>query len=199
MPNIVPAGTTWLDLVTLVIAALGAVVAVVGLSLAVRRDRRESKLGLRVEVGLVPGMNSVAVVMTNTERRVVTVQRARLLVRRDPDSPAFERWHDVNLRHSSSGVPLSDPPLPKTVEPENPIFNVVASSATIKSALFPAIPAWALCEDILGNRYWGQVPPDVQAAIKATKRRVPGPVDDYNDPTWIEIEDDVEVPPAEPG
>jgi hypothetical protein len=69
--GILPTGTTWLDLLTLAIA-LG------GFGLAFWRYRRESKVGLRVEVGFVESGNDgvVAVVMTNTERRTVTVDRA---------------------------------------------------------------------------------------------------------------------------
>lgn len=190
MPNILPAGTTSLDLITLVIAVVGLVVAVVGAFLAIRSDRRESKLGVRVDVALVPGFDAVAIVMTNTERRPVTVARVRLLASRDPDAAGFERWRDVNVRRSSGGLPLSDPALPTTMEAEKPISNVVAGTRAIKEALYPAVPAWALCEDIFANQYWAKVPLDVQAAIKATKRQVPGPVDDYNHPTWVDIEDD---------
>lgn len=192
MPDIFPVGTTWLDQVTLTIALVGIYVAVVGVFLAIRRDRRESKLGIRVDVALVPGFDVVAILMTNTGRRTVTVQRARLLSRRDPDSVGFERWHDVNARMSTTGLPQSDPALPTTLEPGGPSGHVAAGASAIKSALFPALPEWALCEDSFGNSYWGNVPPDVQAAIKATKRQVPGPVDDYNSPTWIDIDDDVE-------
>jgi len=194
MPNIFPTGTTWIDLATLV----GVVVAAVGVVLAARRDRRESKLSVRVEVAVVPDAGLVAIVMTNTERRPVAIQRARLLTRRHPDSIGFERWHDASLRTGSGGLPRSEPALPKTLTSEKPIYWVVAGPRAIKSALFPTLPTWALCEDIFGNRYWAKVPPDVQAAIKATKRQVPGPVDDYNMPTWIDIEDDVAEPSAEP-
>jgi hypothetical protein len=192
-----PEGTTWLDLVTLTIAVVSGIVAVVGAFLAIRSDRRESKLGVRVDVARVPNFPLVAIVMTNTERRTVTIQRARLLASRASDATDFERWQDVNVRRSPSGIPLSDPALPKTLEPASPSYAVVAGASTIKSAFYPALPAWAEGEDTLGNRYWGEVPPDVQAAIKATKRQVPGPVDDYNMPTWVEIEDDVAEPSAE--
>jgi len=60
---------------------------------------------------------------------------------------------------------------------------------------FPAVPEWAVCEDSYGNRYWGRVPDEVKAAIKAAKRQVQGPVDDYGQPTWIDVEDDVNIAP----
>ena len=52
-----------------------------------------------------------------------------------------------------------------------------------------------MCEDSYGNRYWGRVPDEVKAAIKAAKRQVQGPVDDYGQPTWIDVEDDVNIAP----
>ena len=191
MPQVFPVGTTWLDQVTLEIAVGGFAVGGIGLFLAIRRDRRESKLGVRVDVAIVPGFDLVAILMTNIERRTVTIQRARLLVRRDPELVGFERWHDVNLRKSTAGIPQSDLALPATLEPGGPSAHVEAGASAIKSAFFPALPEWALCEDSFGNRYWGRVPPDVQAAIKSTKRQVPGPNDEYNQPTTLEIEDDV--------
>jgi hypothetical protein len=64
-----PAGTTWLDIVTLVIA-------VAGFLLAFWRYRGETIIGVRVEVGVIEGV--LVVVMTNVERRVVTIERAGL-------------------------------------------------------------------------------------------------------------------------
>lgn len=32
-----------------------------------------------------------------------------------------------------------------------------------------------------------------RAAVRETERQVPGPDDDYGQPTWIDVEDDVNV------
>jgi hypothetical protein len=110
-----PPGTTWLDVATLAIA-VGA------FALAFWRYRRESKVGVRVESAIVqPGNDGViAVVVTNTERRTVPVDRAGLTTRKDFDGQVFEQWHSVNLRHSASGLPLGDFPLPKTLDSGGP-------------------------------------------------------------------------------
>jgi hypothetical protein len=186
-----PTGTTWLDLATLVIA-VGAFV------LAFWRYRREAKVGVRVEIGIVdPGDDGVvAVVVTNTERRTVTVDRVGLSETRDLDGGEFEHWHSVNIRTSQSGLPLGDWPLPKTLDPGGLPYGVRASVRSIKTAFHPAIPQWAFAVDTYRNIYWGRVPEDVQAAIRATKRRINGPNDDWGQPTAVEIEDDVEVEPS---
>ena len=66
----------------------------------------------------------------------------------------------------------------------------------MKSAFHPEVPEWVFTVDTYRNVYWGRVPEDVQAAIRATKRRIRGPEDDYNHPTAIEIPDDAEVEPS---
>jgi hypothetical protein len=193
----IPEGTTWLDLVTLLIALVGVVIAVAGFGLAAWRYRRESKVGIRVDVGYGPvGDGIVVVVMTNTERRTVTVQRAGLTTDKHLDGDVFERWRDVNVRQSGSGFPLSDPALPSTLEPGGKPYGVSAGVRSVKSRFHPDVPRWAFCVDAYGNAYWGRVPEDVQAAIRATKRRIVGPPDDWNNPTAIEIEDDVILDPS---
>lgn len=197
----IPAGTTSLDIVTLLIAIAGVLIGVVGVLLAVRRDRRESKLGVRVDVAVTPpsmGPILVVVAMSNTERRTVTIESVALHVSRDLASPRFDRWHSRNVRiERQDGFPLpkSDSPLPRTLDPGSETYAVGASARDVKARLFPAVPEWAVCEDSYGNRYWGRVPDDVKTAIKATKRQVSGPDDGYGQPTWIDVEDDVYVEP----
>jgi hypothetical protein len=103
--DLLPTGTTWLDILTLLIALGGFVIAVTGFALAFWRYRRESRVRIRVEVGIVQsGVDGViAVVMTNTERRTVTVERAGLRTSKNTNSTVFERWHSVNIRRSQSG------------------------------------------------------------------------------------------------
>lgn len=181
------------------IAIAGVLIAFVGVWLAVRRDRRESKLGVRVDVGVTPpsvGPVLVVVAMTNTERRTVTIQSVALHISHDLASPRFDRWHDRNVRTEGGfPVPKSDPPLPRALDPGSETYAVVASARDVKARLFPALPDWAVCDDSYGNRYWGRVPDDVKSAVKATKRQVPGPDDDYGQPTWIDVEDDVYIEP----
>lgn len=91
-----PTGTTWLDLFTLVIAGLGLAVAVVSLAIAIaslllgiRRDRRESRTSLRVEV--LVGAGVVILRVTNVAQRRVTAQRTFLAPGREAlaeESPA---------------------------------------------------------------------------------------------------------------
>ena len=186
-----PQGTTWLDIVTLLIA-LG------GLGLALWRYKRESSVGIRVEAGVVQtGDNGVvAVIVTNTERRPVTVERVGLTAKKDADHVVFERWHSVNHRRSQSGLPMSDAPLPKSLEVGGVPYGVMAGVRSIKAAFHPDAPSWAFAVDTYRNVYWGQLPDDVQEAIRATKRRVTGPDDEYGHPTAIEIPDDAIVEPS---
>jgi hypothetical protein len=188
--NFLPPGTTWLDIVTLVIA-------VGGFTLAFWRYRRESRVGVRVEVGLVPGQDAVAVVFTNTERRTVTVDRAGLATKKGSDGVVFERWHNVNLRRSESGLPLSDTALPMSLDAGGKPYGVVAGLRSIKSAFHPEVPSWAFSFDTYRNVYWARIPADVQDAIRATKRRITGPDDEYGQPTAIEIPDDAVVEPSD--
>ena len=186
--NFLPSGTTWLDLATLGIA-------VAAFTLAFLRYRRESKVDVRVEVGLVRNGDDgvLTIVLTNTERRNVTVERAGITAAKNANGVVFERWHSVNVRRSQSGLPLGDAALPKTLDAGSVPYGVLAGVRSVKSAFHPAVPAWAFCVDTYRNTYWGQVPADVQASIRATKRRIAGPNDEYGQPTAIEITDDVEV------
>jgi hypothetical protein len=178
----------WFDVLTIGIA-------LAAFALAFWTYRRESKVGLRVEVGLVGSGDdgALAVVLTNIEQRTDTVARAGVTVTKDIDGVVFERWHSVNLRRSQSGLPLSDTALPKTLDAGSAPYGVVAGIRSVKSLFHPAVPTWAFCVDIYRNTYWGQIPDDVQAAIRAAKRRINGPDDEYGRPTAVEINDDVEV------
>jgi hypothetical protein len=186
MVNVLPPGTTWLDMATLGIAVLA-------LLLSYWRFRRESKTGVRVDVALVPGTETVAVILTNTELRTVTVASAALVPSRRETTPEFIRWRDVNHRRSQSGLPISDTALPKTLEPASASYAVVASLALAKNAFHPRVPAAAVCWDTLGRAYWGDVPADVQQAIRRTKRLVHGPDDEDGLPTQVAVDDDAVV------
>lgn len=188
--DFLPTGTTWLDITTLVIALGGLAIAVAGFGLAFWRYRRESRVGVRVEVGLVPisGPGTLAVVLTNAERQTATIERAGIAAMRDATGVVFERWHEVNLRRSGSGLPLSDPALPKTLEPGGKPYGVVAGLASVKSTFHPDVPAWAFCVDTYRNTCWGPVPEEVRDAIRSTKRRIRGPDDERGHPTTVEIE-----------
>jgi hypothetical protein len=193
--DFLPNSTTWLDLVTLGIALGGFAIAVAGFGLAFWRYRRESQVGVRVEVGISRSGDDgvIAVVMTNTERRIVTVNRAGITATKDTSGPVFERWHSVNVRRSQSGLPLGDTALPKTLDAGSAPYGVLAGVRSVKSAFHPTLPSWAFCIDTYRNTYWAQIPEEVLAAIRATKRRITGPDDDYGQPTPVEIPDDVEV------
>jgi hypothetical protein len=190
-----------LDIVTLLIAIAGVLIGVAGVLLAVRRDRRESKVGVRVDVVVTPpsmGPVLVGVAITNTERRTVTIQSVALHLRRDLASSRFDRWQSRSVRYALPTEflkPTADPALPHTLEPGSETYAVRASARDVKTRFFPAVPEWAVCEDSYGGRYWGLVPDEVKAAIRAAKRQVQGPVDDYGQPTWIDVEDDVYIAP----
>jgi hypothetical protein len=193
--DFLPAGTTWLDFVTLGIALGGSAIAIAGLLLAFWRYRSETRVGVRVEVGVVEsgGDGLIAVIMTNTELRTVTVERTGLATTTDGTGTTFERWHSVNVRRSQTGLPLADAALPRTLEPGSAPYGVLAGVRSIKTAFHPAVPTRAFCVDTYRNTYWGEIPADVQAAIQSTKRRIIGPNNEYGHPTAIEIPDDVEV------
>ena len=71
--QLVPTGTTWLDLVTFAIAVVGLVIGCVGVSLAVRRDRRESKA--QVAIDAHPENNDLLLTFTNTSHRPLSITR----------------------------------------------------------------------------------------------------------------------------
>jgi hypothetical protein len=193
--NLLPVGTTWLDIATLGIALGGFLIAVVSLMLAFSRHRRETSVAVRVESGVVMAGNDgvIAVILTKTEFRTLTVSRVGIACRRDVSGLTFECWHSVNVRRREAGFPLGDAPLPKALEPGSAPYGVLAGVRSIKSAFHPIVPMWAFCVDTYRNVYWGPLPEDVQAAIRKTKRRVAGPDDDYGQPTAVEIPDDAEV------
>jgi hypothetical protein len=177
--NFIPPGTTWLDIATLGIALVGVAIAVAGFGLAFWRYRRESKVAIRVEVDWFEqgDRGVIVVVMTNTERRVVTVERAGITATKDADGVVFEHWFSTN-------------PIPKTLEAGSAPYGVLGSISTVKSAFYPAVPNWAFCVDIYRKTHWCRIPEDVQAAIRAAKRQIPGPDDEYGMPTTIDIDDD---------
>ena len=183
-----PAGTTWLDVVTLVIAVLGFFGALVSLVLGVRTDRRESRTTLRVEV--LVGAGVLLFQVTNVAQRRVTAQRTGFAQSKRHDRGlTFIGWYDVNTRLSAAGRTIGDPAFPRTLEPGEPTYEAKAALHVVKEAFFPGVPLWAWCQDERGNAYWTRVPEVVRYAIRSTKRRIPGPADDYGQPTEVEIDD----------
>jgi hypothetical protein len=117
-----------------------------------------------------------------------------MTTRRATKGMVFERWHEVNVRKTGSfGLLTSDAALPETLEAGSAPYGVRAGLRSVKSAFHPDVPAWAFCVDTYRNTYWGEVPEEAKAAIRATKRRIKGPEDDYGQPTAIEVEDDAVV------
>jgi hypothetical protein len=184
----VPAETTWLDLVTLAIAGLGFSVAVVSLLLGIRRDRRESRTTLRLEV--LVGAGVLLLHVTNVAQRRVTAQRTGFAKsKRDGRDMAFIGWLSANAR-PSKGRRLGEPAFPETLEAGEPTYEAYALPHIVKGLHFPEVPAWAWCEDERGNAYWTRLPESVRDAIRSTKRRIPGPNDEYGQPAQIEIDDE---------
>lgn len=181
-------GTTGLDLFTLVIAGLGLVVAFVSLGLGIRRDRRESRTALRVEVLL--GAKVVIFRVTNMAQRRVTAQRTGFAQsKRDDRGLEFVGW-DGRGASVLGGRVNTHPAFPETLEPGAPAYVAKAPLHVVRAALGRDIPEWAWCEDERGNAHWTRVPAAVRSAIRSTKRRVPGPEDDYGQPTEVEVDDD---------
>ena len=184
-----PAGTTWLDLATLAIAVLGAVIAIISLGLGIRTDRRESKTRLRVDV-LVGGGGELLFRVTNMAHRRVTAQRTGFSEsKRDDRALSFIGWYPRKSerqwrpRCSRGGIP-------ETLEPGAPTYEARAPLYVVRNSLVGRMPKWAWCEDERGNPYWTRVPELVRSAVDSTKRRVAGPPDDYGQPTEVEVDDD---------
>lgn len=179
-----PAGTTWLDLVTLVVAGLGFGIAVVGLVLGIRTDRRESRTALGVEV--LVGAGVVILRVTNIAQRRVTAQRTGFAQsKRDDRAVSFIGWDSPR-----GGRVLGEGAFPRTLDPGEATFETRAPLHVVKNAISPRNLEWAWCEDERGNPYWARVPEVVRDAVSSTKRRVPGPDDDYGQPTEVLIDDD---------
>jgi hypothetical protein len=187
-----PQGTTWLDLVTLGVAIGGVLIACLSLVLTVRRDRQLGRVG----VGLAVETEGTELVLriVNTERRTVTAEKAGLTLSKHRDSPDSFPWNRINHRMGTF-VQLSDPPLPKTLDPGTPAYPLLAPLHRVRGAFFPDLPGWAWCEDSYGTLYWAPVPEPIRADIVATKRRKYGPTDEYGQPTIVEAEDNAELTP----
>jgi hypothetical protein len=186
-----PEGTTGLDLLTLLIA-------LVGLYLTLRRDRQLGKVGVAMTVemtALLPNGPHLVVGVVNTERRTVTVEAAGLAIRKKDHGPDI-RWQDTNYRKADNFIGMtSDFPLPKTLEPGTPAYPVLVHLRTVKAAFFPNVPLWAWCQDNYGETYWERVPDDVQAAIRAVKRRIVTGQGEWGEDVLAEVEDDVDIKP----
>lgn len=186
---LLPEGTTWFDIVTLAIAVLA-------LYLTVRRDRRIEQVKVRVTTFLNPsplrygsGGRDLGIRLSNQARRTVTVERAGLSVNERVEA-AFEGFRQVNHRMSAGGsMSLSDPPLPKTLEPGDPAYIVNAPMHVVRRAFFREPPKWAWAEDTYGTVYWGRISRDLRGEVASTKRRkqVEDAMGGYSE---VEIEDD---------
>jgi hypothetical protein len=179
LPNILPTGTTWLDLVTLGIAFAALV-------LTVRRDRALGRVDVRMKV-VVDG-DDLVVELTNTERRPVSVQTVGIAA--DKATTGFIAWNQINHRLSSSGsMVLSDSPLPAMLEVGAPAYVVRAPITRIKGTLHPRRPAWIWSNDSYGTTRWLEVPGVLADTIVTVKRRVLEP-DRAGQLIAVEIDDD---------
>jgi hypothetical protein len=183
-----PLGTTWLDLFTLLIAGLGFGVAIVSLVLGIRTDCRESRTALRVE--LLVGAGVLILRVTNMAQRRVTAQRTGFVPsKRDDRGLEFIGWDGRSARISGGRV-NTDPAFPEVLEPGAPTYVANAPLHVVRTAIGRDMPEWAWCEDERGNAYWARVPAVVRSAVRSTKRRVLGPLDEYGQPTEVEADDD---------
>jgi hypothetical protein len=186
-----PEGTTWLDLVTLFIAVLAVY-------LTVRRDRALAAVRVEIEAFVndhplrySSGDRDLGLRIKNVARRTVTIERAGLSRGKHRDS--FPHFRDINFRRSSGGgIAISDPPLPKTLEPGDPAYVVNAPLHKVKEVFLAEPPKWAWCEDTYGTAYWARIPADVRQAVARAKRRRPIQ-DGAGGFTEEEIEDDAEL------
>lgn len=138
MRDILPEGTTWLDLVTLGIAF-------VALALTVRRERALGKVGVGMEA-IMEGQDLI-VGLTNTELRPVSIRAAGVAADKTPTG--FVTWNRINQRLSSGGSSvLSDPPLPAMLEVGVPAYEVKAPMSRVEGTLHPDIED----EDYLAGR-----------------------------------------------
>lgn len=171
MPPFLPPGTTWLDLGTLGVALLA-------LYLTVRRDRRAEEVKVNISTFLnerplrySSGERDLGVRLSNGARRTVTVERAGLATAKER-GVEFDGFRQVNHRQSEGGwMTLSDPPLPKMLEPGEPAYIVNAPLHAVRRAFFHDPPRWVWAEDTDGNVYWASISDDVRDAIGRTKRR----------------------------
>jgi hypothetical protein len=168
--QLVPSGTTWLDLVTFAIAVVGLVIGCVGVTLAVRRDRRESKAQVAIEAH--PENDDLVVTFTNTSHRPLSITRAGFNARGDRSREPFTGWRSINLR-TAGGRVVGDPSLPSpALQPGDPPYPVRSPLHRLKWRFLDAPPERAWCEDERGNVYEARLSEAVRQTIRETKRRV---------------------------
>jgi len=118
--QLVPSGTTWLDLVTFAIAVVGLVIGCVGVTLALRRDQRESKA--QVAIKAHPENDDLVVTLTNTSHRPLSITRAGFNARGERSREPFTGWRSINLR-TAGGMVVGDPSLPSpALQPGDPPY-----------------------------------------------------------------------------
>lgn len=178
-----PEGTTWLDLVTLAIAAGGLLTACIGLALTVKRDQALGRVGVEMALELddSDAVQLFALAIVNTERRTVTIERAGLAIRK--------RGERSPMGWIQRSFATGDAALPETLEPGAPAYRVRAPLYRARNHFFPEPPKWAWCEDTYGSVYWVRIPPAVISAIAETKRRKRGPTSGSGHPTTVDADD----------
>lgn len=185
-----PQAPTQLDLATLGIAVAGLVVALVSLYLTLRRDRAAGRVGVRMTVEpetVAEGAGRMLVRLANPERRTVTVERVGLSRSKSKGEP-FSAWE---RDPPSRGSVFWAPRLPVTLEPGDPTYVIKAAMFEVRAPFFPDAPEWVWCENSTGGVHWARIPKGVRSEIRAIKRRTQGPVDDYGQPTSVEVDDGV--------
>lgn len=180
---------TTLQLVTLAIAILGLVIAVASLGLGIRRDRREVKADVAIDASISGA--DVVVTFTNVSHRPLSIARAGFSSSMGAQPRAlFSGWRPRGGGIAAGRI-VADDALPSpALHAGEPAYVVRAPMHLVKAATYPAGPVSVWCEDERGNFYREQLSPAVKQAVAATKRRDAGPMDDYGQPTEIEIEDD---------
>lgn len=146
--NLLPPESTWFDVATFGVAALGVLLGSIGLVLTIRRDRQQGRVNLRLSPA-VEGDN-FALRITNSERRAVSAERAGLAIEKDSGSLTPFGWDRIRSR-VVGGALHGDSPLPQPLAPGDPGYVVKAPLYAVRGAFFPNVPEWAWVEDAYGN------------------------------------------------
>lgn len=179
---------TPLQIVTLAIAVAGLLVALLSLGLGIRRDRREVRGDVAINADTEG--SDLVVSFTNVSHRPLSIARAGFNSIRDGRHDVFKLWSGHNGRVVGGRV-VTDAALPSpALQPGDPAYVARTPMHLVKSATYPASPISVWCEDERGNFYMQYMSVAVKQALWATKRRAPGPEDEYGHPTEIEIADD---------
>ena len=193
---VLPEGTTWLDVATLLIAAGAFILGVIGLVLTVRRDIGLGKVGMTLTSALDTEIDVhpyLVVAIVNTERRTITAERAGLSVRRE----VVRGFQWTPLLDNVGIVGVGRPPLPKTLEPGDPAYRVRTPIYRIRNHFYPDVPRWAWAQDQYGTLYWVEISHQLRSSIQTVKRRRYGVADGGGQPTYMDVEEGAEVDPAE--